>query len=117
MHAAVHEYVRALNASDLEAVVALYADDAVVEDPVGSTPCVGREAIRAFYAGSVALKLSVVLEGQVRVAGHEAAFAFSVALIHEGRPTVIRPIDVFRFDAAGKVVSMRAFFGAANIGP
>mgnify|MGYP000558860672 CR=1 FL=1 len=30
MHAAVHAYVRALNAADLDAIVALYADDAVV---------------------------------------------------------------------------------------
>lgn len=117
MEAAVHAYVRALNDADLDAIVALYADDAVVEDPVGSPPRVGREAIRAFYAGSVALKLQVALEGPVRVAGQEAAFAFSVRFVHEGRPTTIRPIDVFRFDDAGRVLSMRAFFGSANIHP
>jgi ketosteroid isomerase-like protein len=37
MTAAVHAYVAALNAGDLDAIVALYADDASVEDPVGST--------------------------------------------------------------------------------
>lgn len=115
MEAAVHTYLRALNEADLDAIVALYAEDAVVEDPVGSAPRVGREAIRAFYAGSAALQLQVALEGAVRVAGREAAFAFSVRFVHEGRPTTIRPIDLFRFDDAGRVVSMRAFFGAANI--
>ena len=38
MEAAVHAYVRALNASDLDAIVALYAEDATVEDPVGTEP-------------------------------------------------------------------------------
>lgn len=115
MQAAVQAYVRALNESDLEAIVALYAEDAVVEDPVGSAPRRGLAEIRRFYAGSVALKLEVALEGEVRVAGSEAAFAFRVSFMHEGRATTIRPIDLFRFDPDGKVVSMRAFFGAANI--
>lgn len=115
MEAAVHEYLRALNASDLDAVVALFADDAVVEDPVGSAPRRGLAQIREFYAGSVALQLTTLLEGQVRVAGDEAAFPFSVSFRHEGRAMTIRPIDVFRFDAAGKIVSMRAFFGPANM--
>lgn len=114
LKAAVHEYVRALNASDVEAIVALYAEDAVVEDPVGSPPKRGRDAIRAFYAGSVALKLQVVLEGEVRCVGNEAAFAFSVAFTHQGQRTTIRPIDTMRFDAAGRIVHMRAYFGAAN---
>lgn len=115
MQAAVHRYVRALNEGDLEAIVGLYADDAVVEDPVGSAPRRGLAEIRRFYAGSVALKLDVALEGQVRVADSEAAFAFRVSFVHEGRATTIRPIDLFVFDAAGKVRSMRAFFGAGNI--
>jgi steroid delta-isomerase len=115
MQAAVHEYVRALAAADLDAVVALYADDAVVEDPVGSEPKRGIAAIRDFYAGSVALKLEVALEGEIRVAASEAAFAFSVSFELQGKRTTIRPIDVFRFDERGQIVSMRAFFGAANI--
>lgn len=114
MEAAVHEYLRALNASDLDAVVALFADDATVEDPVGTPPKRGIAEIRAFYVGSVALKLSLALEGQVRVAGSEAVFPFSVSFSYQGQPTTIRPIDVFRFNEAGKIVSMRAFFGPAN---
>ena len=44
----VQRYVAALNAGDLEGIVALYADDATVEDPVGSEPQRGIAAIRAF---------------------------------------------------------------------
>jgi steroid delta-isomerase len=115
LEAAVHAYVRALNAGDLEAIVALYADDASVEDPVGSAPVVGREAIRAFYARSVAVPLQVALEGPVRVAGRECAFAFSVSVVWEGKRTTFRPIDTFRFDDAGRIAQMRAFFGPGNV--
>lgn len=115
MQAAVEAYVRALNASDLDAIVALYADDAVVEDPVGTAPKRGIADIRAFYAGSLTLKLRVELEGQIRAVASEAAFAFSVSFEVQGRRTTIRPIDTMRFDADGRIVQMRAFFGPGNI--
>lgn len=110
----VHRYIAALNASDLDAVVALYAPDASVEDPVGSAPHVGLEAIRAFYAGSVALGLKVQLQGDVRAVANEVVFAFSVQLdTPQGRLT-ISPIDHFRLNAQGQITSMRAFFGPEN---
>lgn len=115
MQTAVHRYIRALNEADLDAIVALYAEGAEVEDPVGSTPKRGLTEIRAFYAGSLKIPLSVELEGSVRTVAHEAAFAFSVSFEHKGRRTTIRPIDVFRFNASGHIVQMRAFFGADNI--
>lgn len=114
MEAVVHRYIQALNAADLDAVVGLYADDAVVEDPVGSPPHVGKAAIRDFYAGSVALKLEVALEGAIRATANAAAFAFRVSLQWQGRRTTISPIDVLRFNEAGQIVHMQAFFGPAN---
>jgi len=115
MRAAVQAYLAALNVGDLEAIVALYADDAVVEDPVGSAPRCGLDEIRAFYAGSLKLGLQAALEGQVRAVAGEAAFAFSVSFELNGQRTTIRPIDVMRFDADGRIVQMRAFFGPGNI--
>ncbi|WP_199534812.1 nuclear transport factor 2 family protein [Rhodoferax lacus] len=115
MHAVVHSYVRALNAADLDAIVALFADDAVVEDPVGSPPKKGLAEIRAFYAASVAMQLEVELEGPVRAVADEAAFAFRVSFPMNGQRMAVRPIDVFRFNADGRVVQMRAFFGADNV--
>lgn len=115
MIAVVHRYVDALNSSDLEAILALYAADATVEDPVGSPPHVGREAIRAFYAMAAAMDLTVALDGEIRVAPRSCAFAFSVRLLLDGQPATIHPIDVFDFDAAGRIHRMRAYFGAPNI--
>lgn len=115
MLATVHHYIRALNDSDLEGVVALYADDAEVEDPVGTPPHRGRDAIRAFYAGSLSLQLQVRLEGDVRIVAHQAAFAFQVRFKWNGQDTTISPIDVFDFNEEGLITRMRAFFGPANI--
>lgn len=115
MQAVVAAYVRALNASDLEAIVSLYTDDALVEDPAGSTPKRGQGEIRAFYDRSLKLKLQVALEGPIRAVAGEAAFAFSVSFEANGRRTTVHPIDLFRFNEAGLIVQMRAFFGPANI--
>ena len=114
MESVIHQYIKALNTGDLDAIVALYADDAVVEDPVGSTPKRGIADIHSFYAASTRMKLQVALDGEIRVAGMEAAFAFHVSIDFGGKRTTISPIDTFRFNEAGRIVHMRAFFGAGN---
>ena len=115
MQAAVRAYIAALNAGDIDAIVALYAEDATVEDPVGSTPQRGLAQIRTFYSASLSMALQVVLDGEIRAVANEAAFAFSVSLVMDGKRITIRPIDVMRFDAQGRITAMRAFFGNHNI--
>ena len=115
MQAAVRAYIAALNANDIDAIVALYAEDATVEDPVGSSPQRGLAQIRAFYTASLSMALQVALDGEIRAVANEAAFAFSVSLVMDGKRITIRPIDVMRFDAQGRITSMRAFFGNHNI--
>ncbi len=113
---AVEAYIAAYGAGDLDGVVAVFADDAIVEDPVGSKPLVGKEAIRAFMAVGIGMGARLSLQGPVRCAGDYAAFPFEVTLAIEGRKTRIEVIDVFAFDTAGKVREMRAFFGPDNFG-
>lgn len=115
MREVVERYIAALNAADIDAIVALYASDALVEDPVGSEPQRGHDAIRAFYARSLSMKLEVALQGEVRAVAGEAAFAFTVALQQGDQRMVIAPIDHFRFDAEGRITHMRAFFGPDNM--
>ena len=115
MQAAVRAYIAALNANDIDAIVALYAEDATVEDPVGAPPQRGLAEIRTFYTASLRMQLQVVLDGEIRAVANEAAFAFSVSLVMDGKRITIRPIDVMRFDAQGRITSMRAFFGNHNI--
>lgn len=115
MVAAVEAYVAAFDREDPDAVRDLFAPDATVEDPVGTPPHVGHEAIRAFYARSMKTGAKLRLEGPVRTTADTAAFAFSVHLTLPDGPMRIDVIDLFRFDEAGKVASMRAYFGPANM--
>lgn len=112
MRAALQRYVDAINARDTDAVVALYAQDATIEDPVGTPPIQGREAIAAFYGKVVPLGLKLKVVAPVRGShGSSAAMAFEVeAPGAGGTRTLIRVIDVMTFDADCRFTSMRAFW-------
>src|SRR5688572_23137803 len=114
MQAAVHAYVAAFDAADPEAAVALFAADATVEDPVGTPAKVGAQAIREFYTFSMGTGAKLHLQGPIRVGHDFAAFAFQVRLKMGEADATVDVIDVFRFDEAGKVRSMQAFFGPGN---
>lgn len=110
-------YLRFLNEKNLEGILSLFADNATVEDPVGSDIVAGKTELRKFYANAVNTNLVVTRTGQVRVAGVEIAFPFQLRMNVDGVPMVTDIIDVFRFDDAGKIVSMRAFWGPFNYKP
>ncbi len=110
---AVHSYVAAFDKNDAEMVVALYAENATVEDPVGSQPIKGIAAIRDFYTQVMTRGAKLRLQGAVRTTANYAAFAFS-ALFDAAGEKRIEIIDTFRFDDQGKIVEMRAFWGPGN---
>ena len=115
MAAAVHGYVAAFDAGDPEAVMALFAPDATVEDPVGTPVKRGHDEIRAFYAASMQTGAKLVLDGPIRLAQDHAAFAFQVRLTLEGKDVTVDVIDIFRFNNDGKVTEMKAYFGPSNM--
>ena len=114
MIGAVHAYVDAFERADAEAAVALFAEDASVEDPVGTPPKVGTEAIREFYTHSMGTGAKLHLQGPIRIGEDYAAFAFQVRLKMGETDATVDVIDVFRFDKAGKVRTMEAYFGPTN---
>ena len=92
--AVVHRYVDAFAESSLDIIREIYADDAVVEDPVGTDPHVGIDAVLGFYEGALASGARLEITGPVRCAGNSAAFPFKVVM--PGMTVSI--IDVFDFD-------------------
>lgn len=118
MRKAMQAYLDAFNAGDLEAIVALYASNATVEDPVGTAPKNGHEEIRAFYAMALETGAKLKLSAPIRAShGNAAAMAFEVALnMPEGR-SIIRVIDVMTFDNNGKYTSMKAYWGPDDVHP
>ncbi|MFK4070369.1 nuclear transport factor 2 family protein [Streptomyces sp. NPDC029674] len=67
------ELSRRVNAGDLDAIVELYAPDAVLEDPVGLPPVTGHAAVRAHYEPLLAARLRE--EAAEPVAGQDATHA------------------------------------------
>ncbi len=109
--ATVNKYVEAFARKDIGLIREIFADNATVEDPVGTDVHKGIAAISAFYEGSFGADARLSLTGPVRCAGNAAAFAFEVHVAG----MKIEVIDVFEFDAGGKVVSMKAYWGQENI--
>ena len=107
----VERYMDAFNNKDISIIEEMYADDAVVEDPVGTDPYVGMEAILGFYRGAIDTGPTLALNGPVRCAGNSAAFPFQARM----GDVTIYIIDVFDFKDDGKVVNMRAYWGPDNM--
>ena len=115
--ATVQAYIDGFARADAAMIADLFADDATVEDPIGTPIRRGKAEIGEFYTYSISTGAKLELLGDPRCAGDSVAFAFAVKLEHEGQRSVIEVIDMFRFDNAGKVVEMRAFWGPGNIKP
>ena len=107
---AVNKYVEAFANSDIDIIKQLYSHDAVVEDPVGTDPHKGMDAIVAFYTTGLTAGAKLELTGPVRCAGNTAAFPF----VCKVGDMSINIIDVFEFNDAGKVTSMKAYWGPEN---
>lgn len=118
MRAAALKYFSCFATADVEGIVGLFAADAVVEDPVGSTPQKGTEALRKFFSSGFAHVgggFRFEPEGAVRVAGDAVACAAIATCEKADPPFRMETLDVWTFDAAGKFTSMKAYYGPTNI--
>ncbi|MFG2003186.1 nuclear transport factor 2 family protein [Spirillospora sp. NPDC048911] len=114
MKAVLQAYVDGFNAGDPAAVSGLFADDAVIEDPVGHPRIQGRAAIDEFYVNAIGVGTKLSLDAPIRGShGARAAMAFTVEVPAMG--IRIRAIDVMTFGDDGKVTSMEAFWGPDDI--
>jgi len=111
---AMRTYAKAMCDDDVETVMSLYADEASVEDPVGAPPISGREALRRFYAAALP-RLRVEITGPIRVAGSECAMPMVAEITTGEGKRYIDVIDVMKFDEAGRITSMRAYWNPAEM--
>ena len=110
----VERYIELVGSGTADEIVALYAEGATVEDPVGSDVRSGRTEIHAFYAGLDGLDKETRLV-TARIAGGEAAFLFEIVTKADGVSYTVAPVDVMTFDDDGLITSMRAFWGDADM--
>lgn len=106
----VDTYMQAMSEGDYEAVIRLYADDARLEDPVGSKALTGKPAILDFYQKATANKLTCKRTGPVRYANREMVFPFECVVTSDEVKMKIEIIDHFVLNDDDLVVSMRAFW-------
>ena len=108
---AVQMYVEAFEKADLDCIRQLYAEDAIIEDPVGSPPRHGMEEIIEFYKPGFAMGMKLKLTGKPRCAGNSVAFSFDGVM----KKMTVSPIDVFELNADGKIQHMRSYWGPDNV--
>ena len=119
IRATIESYWKAFTAGDLDAWVGLFADDATVEDPVGTPVHKGKEAIGAFFEASHSLADSIALCSLdiTAIVGHEAAFAMEIRPVIGGATYVLEAIDVMTFADDGRITSQRAFWQQEKMRP
>ena len=108
---AVRNHVRFWNAMDKESWVALFSPQVVFEDPVGSAPKRGLEAVHKSWDNSFKPGRRWTLHPQHVVGGgSEAAVVMRNEGDLAGQRARVDSIEVFRVDTAGLIIHVRAFF-------
>lgn len=102
-------YIAAVGAGDSDGVMALYAAAPQIEDPVGSEPRVGRDAVRTFYEGNAGVPLKCRRIGPITVVGSRAAFQFRIEVDLGETKLLMTSTDVMTFDDEGLILSMTAY--------
>lgn len=108
----------AVQAADRDAWLALFATDAVVADPVGVSPFDpegeghrGPEARAAFWDTVIAPNAVCMDVHASHAGGDEVANVVTITTsFPDGSRAVVDVVAVYRVDADGKILSLRAFW-------
>jgi len=108
----VEAYCRTQTAKDRAGWLALFADDATHEDPVGAVRNEGLEKIAAFWDGFVAPSGSELWLTEPTIVCGDEAIAFMKCRTGpaDNRRESGRIVDQMIFDEAGKIKAVRAFY-------
>ncbi|GAB2845718.1 hypothetical protein GCM10027277_12340 [Pseudoduganella ginsengisoli] len=117
VEAGVRAYLHSWHSGDAMARANLFADDVVLEDPVGAAPVVGKAALLAFWARAEGPHAKFEPElVRLTVCGDEAVAVFNLHVEFAGAgKATLRIIDNFQFDGQGKIRRLRAFWDAQSV--
>ena len=96
-------------------MLALYDENASLEDPVGTEVLQGKAALTEFYGRLEGMDMRFERTGPVRAAANELVFPFKCFTTADGVTMVIEIIDHFILNDQDLVVSMRAFWSQENM--
>jgi ketosteroid isomerase-like protein len=117
VHLAGKRSREAAMARDKEAWLALFADDAVVEDPIGPSHFDpdgkghrGKEAIAKFFDMAIAPSQLEFNFAATHQCGNEEANVGNVVIVASGYRVVAEGVFTYRVDDEGKIVALRAYW-------
>ncbi|HUD94935.1 nuclear transport factor 2 family protein [Sphingobium sp.] len=116
MRAALEAYVDRINKGDKNGILALFAPDAVIEDPVGA-PTRSGKAIETWFADTITFGTRIRPVAPIRGShANAAALIFEVTFRPpDGPPMLIRSLDVCTFDGEGRITSLKAYWGPDDV--
>ncbi len=119
IRATITDYLARFSAADRAGWLALFTDDATVEDPVGSPVRHGKDEIGAFFDQShgSAEAIALLADGPAIVVGQQASFRFTVRVTLGGTDFALPAIDVMTFSEDGHITSQRAFVDYQMMAP
>ncbi len=108
----IASYFAAINRKDAAAWVACFAPNSVAFDPADAPARQGLEAHRVFFESVAGLFVDLDFQpGAAFVCGDQAAVDFTArCLARNGRTAKVQGIDVFSFDADGRIVQMAGYW-------
>jgi steroid Delta-isomerase len=117
VHLAGKRSREAAMARDKEAWLALFADDAVVEDPIGPSHFDpdgkghrGKEAIAKFFDMAIAPSQLEFNFAATYQCGNEEANVGNIVIVASGYRVVAEGVFTYRVDDEGKIVALRAYW-------
>lgn len=114
MAGTIRRYVGLLATGSADELLELFAEDATVEDPVGSEVRTGRREIHQFFSALEAMDRQTEL-GLLRIVGQEAAFDFTINFKVGDTRMTLHPIDTMTFNMSGEITSLRSYFAQTDI--
>ncbi|QZP07614.1 nuclear transport factor 2 family protein [Caenibius sp. WL] len=107
----VAAYLASYADNDITGRAALFADEVVAEEPVGTPPIEGLAALKAFWQGSRDAGWSVANRlKRIIVNGNEACIVFESDLAVPGQGAVsLEVFETLAFDQEGRILRLRAY--------
>lgn len=117
LEATIRAYAASWAARDREAWLGTFATDATQEDPVGVPVRRGHREIGEFWDREMARYQSIeIVPREIFVIGPEAAMVWTINGVTDDGAESFDGVDVFRFDEAGLISSVRAFWERSWLG-
>lgn len=115
LEAAIEEVFAGFAAFDVDRALSNFADDATLEDPVGTPAMQGKPAIAAYLQAFPTLFNQIKLYSLVlQPAGQEVAVKWRLRFTRtNGKVFFLEGIGFFKFNQDGKIQSEREFFDLA----